>query len=324
MLRGRPVTPGTLGTTRPLHSIGGELCRPAPLAALAVLALNDHVLKGAGLLPGALTGKLSDFAGLFLFPVLLFVLLRVCTSSSRQRLAWASAGLTALGFAGVKLHPETNALVSATWGPMLLDPTDLVALPMVALAACWLRREPPAASRPARLLAVMATSLACGATSRPQVHRAYPEWRLETLGARQLGCARIEPWISKSGKEGFGLSIMARKAQAGDCRVEVVSAEAQIDGAGFAAERTAPLELGHDDRFLYVPFVFDNQAQWNAGKRTGTLTVALRFNGQVTETLRVSMRHVFDAPHRHESGRAPIEPARPPLVMAEPDAGGGP
>ena len=34
------------------------------------LLLNDHVLKGAGLLPPALTGKLSDFAGLIVAPVL--------------------------------------------------------------------------------------------------------------------------------------------------------------------------------------------------------------------------------------------------------------
>jgi hypothetical protein len=39
-------------------------------AALSVLVLNDHWLKGAGLLPGWLTGKLSDFAGLIVAPIL--------------------------------------------------------------------------------------------------------------------------------------------------------------------------------------------------------------------------------------------------------------
>lgn len=34
------------------------------VAALLVLVVNDHVLKGSGLLPGVITGKLSDFAGL--------------------------------------------------------------------------------------------------------------------------------------------------------------------------------------------------------------------------------------------------------------------
>lgn len=47
----------------------GEFLHPAPLVALAVLIVNDHVLKGRG--PGWLTGKLSDFAGVLFFPLLL-------------------------------------------------------------------------------------------------------------------------------------------------------------------------------------------------------------------------------------------------------------
>jgi hypothetical protein len=51
------------------------LAHPAWWLALALLALNDHVLKGAGLLPAWLTGKLSDVAGLVVAPVLLAALL---------------------------------------------------------------------------------------------------------------------------------------------------------------------------------------------------------------------------------------------------------
>src|SRR4026209_1194287 len=43
----------------------GEFLAPAPLLALAVLALNDHVLNGSGVLPAWLTGKLSDLGGAF-------------------------------------------------------------------------------------------------------------------------------------------------------------------------------------------------------------------------------------------------------------------
>ena len=39
---------------------------PVALAAIAVLVVNDHVLKSA--YPGWLTGKLSDIAGLVFFP----------------------------------------------------------------------------------------------------------------------------------------------------------------------------------------------------------------------------------------------------------------
>lgn len=61
---------GEDGPGRPALPLG-EFLHPVPLLALAALAVNDHVLKGAGVLPGWLTGKLSDFAGLLFFPLLL-------------------------------------------------------------------------------------------------------------------------------------------------------------------------------------------------------------------------------------------------------------
>ncbi|MCZ7683483.1 MAG: hypothetical protein M5U28_33725 [Sandaracinaceae bacterium] len=52
------------------------LRHPLWWASLALLVANDHWLKGADLLPGWLTGKLSDLAGLIVAPVLLSALLR--------------------------------------------------------------------------------------------------------------------------------------------------------------------------------------------------------------------------------------------------------
>lgn len=64
-------------TTAPRSASWAEhICHPVALAAVAVLAANDHLLKGSGLLPGALTGKLSDVAGLFFFPLLLSAAIR--------------------------------------------------------------------------------------------------------------------------------------------------------------------------------------------------------------------------------------------------------
>ncbi len=50
------------------------LLHPVSLASMALLGLNDHVLKG--LFPGLITGKLSDFAGLVFFPLVLEIALR--------------------------------------------------------------------------------------------------------------------------------------------------------------------------------------------------------------------------------------------------------
>jgi hypothetical protein len=48
------------------------LAHPYFTCALALLALNDHVLKGVA--PSVVTGKLSDFAGLFVAAVMATVL----------------------------------------------------------------------------------------------------------------------------------------------------------------------------------------------------------------------------------------------------------
>jgi hypothetical protein len=111
-----------------------------------VLALNDHLLKGAGVLPGAVTGKLSDFAGMIVAPVLLAALLRVRT---RRGLLACCAAVGAV-FAGINLsHGVADAwtwLMGFVWPwHITVDPTDLVALPALALG--W-RALVPAMERP--------------------------------------------------------------------------------------------------------------------------------------------------------------------------------
>jgi hypothetical protein len=49
------------------------LKHPLTVTCILVLLLNDHLLKGT--IPSILTGKLSDFAGLFFFPFLFAALL---------------------------------------------------------------------------------------------------------------------------------------------------------------------------------------------------------------------------------------------------------
>jgi hypothetical protein len=115
----------------------GELLHPVPLAAVVVLVVNDHLLKGAGLLPGWLTGKLSDLAGLLFFPLFLTAAATALRWLAGRRdarltpralhLALAATGLV---FASIKLSPAVAAAVGA-----LPDRTDLVAL--VMLVPAW-------------------------------------------------------------------------------------------------------------------------------------------------------------------------------------------
>jgi hypothetical protein len=139
------------------------LLHPVALAAIAVLLLNDHVLKDAA--PGLVTGKLSDVAGLAFFPLVLLGTWEVIRSAvgrwsgpSPRSLA-LSVFVTAIVFGLVKTTDLAAGVFATTLGaaqwaigfaltaghrssdfvPTLVvrDPTDLVALPAVLIAA-WI------------------------------------------------------------------------------------------------------------------------------------------------------------------------------------------
>lgn len=115
------------------------LLHPVWLAALGTLALNDHVLKGAGFLPALVTGKLSDFAGLLVAPLLLAALARVRTEGG-WLLAHIAVGLV---FSAIQLSVPAADFWSASMGllgfpwAITSDPSDLTALPMLALSHRW-------------------------------------------------------------------------------------------------------------------------------------------------------------------------------------------
>jgi hypothetical protein len=138
------------------------LSSPAFVTALALLVLNDVALKP--LFHNALTGKLSDFAGLFALTLF------VATLWPRQsrRAAWAIA----LAFTFWKT-PYAEPLIGAlnAVSPVALGRTvdlwDFVALPMIPLAA-WAapRMKPWPLPRALQVLLAVLAPLAFAATSR--------------------------------------------------------------------------------------------------------------------------------------------------------------
>ncbi|MCJ7827074.1 MAG: hypothetical protein MUP36_02390, partial [Demequinaceae bacterium] len=133
------------------------LAHPVSLAGIALLLLNDHVLKAEY---GAWwTGKLSDVAGLVFAPALLAVVVAALGGHrGRPRtVAASSLAIVGVGFVWVKATAGGAAAASAAWtavaGPSLVrhDATDLLALPALALA--WLAyrqatRRPDATRHP--------------------------------------------------------------------------------------------------------------------------------------------------------------------------------
>ena len=111
--------------------------RALPLACVAVLVLNDHVLKAR--FPGFVTGKLSDFAGLLFFPLLLVDAIRLSFRREPRHALGAACAATAIVFAAVK-----------TWGPAheaYAVGLGLLQWPFRALAAAAAGRAVPALAR---------------------------------------------------------------------------------------------------------------------------------------------------------------------------------
>jgi hypothetical protein len=140
----------------------GEFLHPVPLAALAILIVNDHLLKGRG--PGWLTGKLSDFAGVLFFPLLLTALGDVIACavgrltgaqidySLRRWKLLAAMGVTTAIMLGLELSASFGREFTWALGRLGVpsattrDPWDLVALAMLvpayAIGLAEIRRVP--------------------------------------------------------------------------------------------------------------------------------------------------------------------------------------
>lgn len=142
---------------------GSLLLHPASLLALGLLVLNDHWLKSR--FGNVLTGKLSDIAGVFFFPLLLVSLLEIARWA-RGRIPWAwrrqelsaAIAVTFVGLSAIKLVPAAGSayvygmggaqwLVGAAAGMLsgdgvptyhrvhlVRDPGDLLALPVLGLS----------------------------------------------------------------------------------------------------------------------------------------------------------------------------------------------
>lgn len=311
---------GTVVRARTLPAWAGDLVRPAPLLAAAALAINDHALKGAGVLPAAITGKLSDVAGLFLAGVVGVCLARGAAAVGAGRRARRDGPLAivtllaiALAFAALKLWPGFNRALTATWGANSLDASDLWCLPMLALAWVWLRDREAAATEPApprfaTALALTGALLLCAATPAPPPVPPPPVAGWYAADAvLPVACGEVHAWFSKSGKTGAGVTIgVVRAPDAPACVATIAAARLRFaDGSvvGRAVELPAGAGLAPPDArdaqaqpsyesLGYVGFAFDNQARWNRGDRSAVLELELVVAGE-PRTWAVPAKHAM-------------------------------
>jgi hypothetical protein len=132
------------------------LQHPLTVLSIAVLLLNDHVLKTYH--PSWLTGKLSDFAGLFFFPFIVTAGLSLIFESFKlkhQKIGQIAFCLVAIWFVSLKtivaFNSLTSQLASALIGlpiNFILDPTDLIALvTMIPAWKLWHKTEQPKSTK---------------------------------------------------------------------------------------------------------------------------------------------------------------------------------
>lgn len=130
-----------MSTFKPIHFF----IHPLPLIAVVLTAVNDHYLKYQ--YPGVITGKLSDFMGLFYFPLFLCAVLVLTVQIVKKDLVFnrkllvTSIIFTDVIFCLMKLNSEFKNLF-VNWFSnqfftiaVVSDPTDLVAL--VASVGCY-------------------------------------------------------------------------------------------------------------------------------------------------------------------------------------------
>lgn len=138
------------------------LLGPPALLAIALLVVNDHVLKARA--PGVVTGKLSDLAGLIFFPLFLAAVAEHAGLRRGRATVIAAALATGAGFAAIKLWAPAgdlyrvglavlqwpfralyaaitdSALPALGRAHLTADPTDLLVLPVLVVPVLLARR----------------------------------------------------------------------------------------------------------------------------------------------------------------------------------------
>jgi hypothetical protein len=113
------------------------LSHPLVLASILILLINDHVLKVYA--PSTLTGKISDFAGLFFFPILLSAILNLIfkpLNPQPRHIALVAFGFTTIWFTLIKTIPFFNNFTESVLSVQIIrDPSDLIAL--IMLLPAW-------------------------------------------------------------------------------------------------------------------------------------------------------------------------------------------
>jgi hypothetical protein len=171
---------------RNLHNSFHCLLHPVTCLSIALLLINDHLLKEVS--PSWFTGKLSDFSGLFFLPFILTTGLSLTPlkkTFTPRLLGFIAFSLTALCFILLKTVQSINLSATQIMSYLIgvpvhysLDPTDLLAvLVLIPAWHLWIRPKLITSTRFAFIPLLIGT-LAIAATS-PREWTVYTVTNLE-------------------------------------------------------------------------------------------------------------------------------------------------
>lgn len=188
------------------------LIQPAFLLALIVLVVNDHYLKSA--YPGWLTGKLSDFAGLFMLPILIYAIAGKWLRTNRGLVTLhvaIGAAFVIWKIAAVEImFAAIYQVLPIDLPGRVKDASDLYALVMLPLSYFYIRRfrnETLAGLLPSKFrialahLALILSGLAVIATPSGRSYRIEPNIERKTDIDQAKLIALFEEVLAKNGVE---------------------------------------------------------------------------------------------------------------------------
>jgi hypothetical protein len=135
------------------------------------------------------------------------------------------------------------------------------------------------------------------ATSAPRSVRRYPTWRVERQ-EHVVDGAVLQVWVSRSGREGLGVSVEIDARDTGmSFEVDGAATVLRVDGGEEVRPTRVERAPSPPDRVRrYLAFRFDGLAAWNEGHRHATLALALR-TPAATRTILLSFTHSLESPH---------------------------
>ena len=248
------------------------LTHPITLAAVAVLFVNDLVLKTLWSNPWT-SGKLSDLAWvIFASPLLAFVLsFATRRNNSAQRVAFVTAyiGLPVLYAAFNTFEPLHDLIISglllASGGSFgsPLDPTDSVVIPIGLAIALWVWRRPTAPPQSMRVrLALLAAGVAVFATVATSP-ASQPSGEVGIINDEILFIDHMPQYTSEDGGltwEEWGGSVASLGLEASASKERGRDSVRTSHGYFFAEGTNVIRETDDSRELVYSPLYLENKS----------------------------------------------------------------